>query len=264
MKTAHANGIDLAYSEIGSGFPLVMINGFASPMDTWNPPLLERLSQRFHVIIFDNRGTGYSTSSGETFSIPLLAEDTAALMDALGISTAHLLGLSMGASIALEFVLAFPKRAKKLVLIAGTCGGERMIRMMPETWSKLSDRSGSGDEIASRIFSVLFPEEWLATNDPWKYCPVVHETTSPEIAARQEEAFFSWQGCWERLPEIRCPTLVMTGTRDIVIPPENSRILAARIPGSRLIEFPGAGHGLQYQCPAAVADTICGFLEENC
>jgi pimeloyl-ACP methyl ester carboxylesterase len=256
-----ANGITIAYQDSGSaGSALILINGFASTMDTWNPPFLAELARTFRVIVFDNRGTGFTSMAETPFSMPLFAEDTAALMDALGISRAHILGLSMGASIAQELVLAHPDRVDRLVLVSGTCGGERMIMMQPEIWERLSDKSGTGVEMAERMFSVLFPKSWHASHDPWQYCPEVRETTSADTAARQAEALFRWPGTFGRLPAIQCPVLVVTGAEDVVIPPENSRILADRIPGAQLAEFPGAGHGLQYQCPAKLARAVLAFL----
>jgi pimeloyl-ACP methyl ester carboxylesterase len=262
VKTIDVNGITLAYRIRGEGYPLVMINGFASTMDTWNPPVLEELARHFRVIIFDNRGTGYSSASDEPFSIPLFAQDTAALMDTLGIARAHVLGLSMGASIAQEMVLAHPERVEKLILVSGTCGGNTGIPVPPEVWARLSDKSGDLPEIVNRMFSVLFPEEWRATHDPLQFCPDVYETTSEENAARQAEAFFAWQGSCDRLPAIRSLTLVISGTEDVVIPPANSRTIADRIPGSRLKEFAGAGHGLMYQCPGEFGRTVVAFLTE--
>jgi len=261
VKTAEVNGVTLAYREIGSGHPLLLINGFASPMDTWNPPFLASLSQHFRVIIFDNRGTGYSSVSDDSFTIPLFAADTAALMDKIRIPHAHILGLSMGASIAQELVLAHPDKVERLVLAAGTCGGPEMVRMQKDTWDRLADKNGSPAELADRMFSVLFPKDWLVSHNPWNYCPVVHETTSEENAERQATAFFSWTGAYNRLPEIRCPVLVVTGTEDVVIPPENSRILARRISVARLVEISGAGHGMQYQCPTEFADIVIEFLQ---
>ena len=256
-----ANGITLAYRMYGSGGPtLILINGFASTMDTWNPPFLETLARRFRIIVFDNRGTGYTSAGDIPFSLPLFAQDTLALMDVLGISRAHILGLSMGVSIAQELVLAHPGRVDRLVLVSGTCGGERMIMMQPEIWERLSDKSGTGVEMAERMFSVLFPKNWLASHDPWQYCPEVRETTPADTAARQAEALFRWPGTFDRLPAIQCPVLVVTGAEDVVIPPENSRILADRIPGAQLAEFPGAGHGLQYQCPGELAGEVLAFL----
>ena len=211
VKTLDVNGVTLAYREIGSGYPLVLINGFASTMDTWNPPVLAALAAHYRVIFFDNRGTGYSSASDEPFSIPLFASDTIALMNALGISRAHVLGLSMGALIAQELVLAKPGIVDRLILVAGTCGGREAVWMEPEVMQTLSDKSGSGIEIANRMFSVLFPKDWLTGHDPWQYCPEVHETTSEASAARQAEALSSWPGSYDRLPQIRSETLVITG-----------------------------------------------------
>lgn len=259
-----ANGISIAYQDYGSDNPpLILINGFASTMDTWNPPFLEQLARDFRVIIFDNRGTGFTSAGEIPFSIPLFAQDTIALMDALGIPRARILGLSMGVSIAQELVLANPGRVERLVLVSGTCGGEHMIMMEPEVWERLSDKSGSGTEMANRMFSVLFPKSWLASHDPWQHCPEVRETTPADVAARQAEALFRWPGAFDRLPAIRCPVLVVTGAEDVVIPPGNSRVLADRIPGARLAEFPGAGHGLQYQFPEELAGAVRAFLTET-
>ena len=262
VRFTPANGITIAFRDSGSaGYPLILINGFASTMDMWNPPFLEGLARVFRVIVFDNRGTGFTSLAETPFSIPLFAEDSAALMDALGIARAHILGLSMGASVAQELVLAHPGRVNRLVLVSGTCGGERMVMMQPEVWERLSDKSGTGTEMAERMFSVLFPEDWRAANDPWQYCPTVRETTSGEVTARQAEALFGWPGSFHRLPEIRCPALVVTGADDVVIPPENSRVLAGRIPGARLLEIPGAGHGMQYQYPKQLAGVVAEFLK---
>ena len=190
VKTVEVNGITLAYREIGSGYPLLMINGFASTMDTWNPPVLAMLAAHFRVIIFDNRGTGYSSTTDEPFSMAIFADDTLALMEALHISRAHVLGLSMGASVAQELVLAKPELVDRLILVAGTFGGDKAERMLQETWEILADKSGSPVDVANRMFSLLFPGDWLATHDPWQYCPEVHETTSVRLCgpARQRHS----------------------------------------------------------------------------
>ncbi len=260
VQNVTVNGITVAYKEIGSGYPLVLVNGFASTMDMWNPPVLADLARHFRVIIFDHRGTGYSSVSDEPFSIRLFSEDTVALMDALGIVQAHVLGHSMGASVTQELVLEQPAMVNRLILVSGTCGGGEMVRMEPAVWETLADKSGTSLDLANRMFSVLFTKDWLAAHDPWQYCPEVTETTSEESATRQAEAFFSWPGSHDRLPSIRSPTLVVTGTDDMVIPPVNSRMLADGISNARLVGFPGAGHGLMYQCPGEFAAVVRDFL----
>jgi pimeloyl-ACP methyl ester carboxylesterase len=148
----------------------------------------------------------------------------------------------------------------RLILVAGTCGGSEAVRMAPEVWETLSDKSGTGTDLANRMFSVLFSKDWLAEHDPWQYCPEVRETTHEEIAARQAEAFYTWPGSYDRLPQIHPPTLVVTGTDDVVIPPANAVTLSERIPGARLVQFPGAGHGLMYQFPGEFVMVVREFL----
>ena len=254
--------VTLACREYGTGEPLVLVNGLASAMDTWNPPVLDALSRRFRVIVFDNRGTGYSGYSDERFSIGLFAKDVARLMDGLHIGRAHVLGNSMGACIAQELALSLPERVDRLVLVAGDCGGSESARASPDIFARLTDRSGTMEELTGRIFPLLFPQEWLLSHDPLHYCPKVTETTEDDVAARQLDAFLTWPGSFSRLYGITSRTLVITGDKDAVVPYENSRTLAGQIPGSKLEIFPGAGHGLMYQCPDRFSQTVLGFLQE--
>ncbi|MDP2796515.1 MAG: alpha/beta fold hydrolase [Methanoregula sp.] len=260
LKTVPVDDVSLAYSESGSGYPVVFINGLASTMDMWNPPVIAKISEYFRVIIFDSRGTGYSSASDKPFSIPLLAHDTAILMDALGISSAHILGLSMGASVAQELALSFPGKVNKLILVAGECGGSESVKAQAEIMSQLMDKSGTMHDVVNRMFFLLFPSSWLAVHDPFCYCPDVYETTGDEIVARQASAFSEWTGSFFRLADICSPTLVITGTDDVIIPPVNSHIISGRIPGAQLVEIPGAGHGLMYQFPDRFSDCVLTFL----
>ena len=260
-ETCTVGGVTLVYREYGSGFPLLLINGLASAMDTWNPPVIAALSRHFRVIVFDNRGTGYSGASVEPFSVPLFAKDAAGLMDALRITRAHVLGFSMGACIAQELALAFPEKVDRLILIAGDCGGAEAVRTDPDVFARLIDKSGTIEDVVNRMFPLLFPPAWLATHDPFRYCPEVYETTSTENAARQLAAFSTWPGSCLPLGAIRSRTLVIAGDADAVVPPENSRLLAGKIPGAEFAIFPGAGHGLMYQCPDWFSERVLGFLE---
>jgi pimeloyl-ACP methyl ester carboxylesterase len=260
VKMVRVGDIDLAYSDSGSGYPLVFINGFASTMDTWNPPVLARMAEHFRVIIFDNRGTGYSGTSAEPFTLPLFARDTAGLMDALGISRAHVLGHSMGACIAEELALGSPEKVNGLVLVSGECRGPGSRPLRPEILAQLMDKSGTIQDIAGRMFSLLFPPSWLSAHNPWDYCPEVYETTRDETVERQASAFLAWTGTYGRLAAIRSPVLVVTGNDDIVIPPENSRIISDRIPGAQVAGFADGGHGLMYQFPDRFSDCVADFL----
>ena len=250
----------LAFREYGSGFPLIMVNGVVATMDTWNPRVLQRLAERYRVIVFNYRSAGHAGSPEKTCTIPRFARDVVQIMDGLGIARAHVLGFSMGASVAQELALAHPDRVAKLILVAGTCGGREAVATPDAIWDKLLDRSGSPLDVADRMFSLIFPAGWLGSHDPWSYCPDVREATGPEDAACQVRAFRSWPGSYDRLHRIRSPTLVLAGLEDGVIDPENSGIISRQIPGAELVTFPGAGHGLMYQIPDRFCDAVMGFL----
>ncbi len=260
VTTVPVDDVTLAYREYGSGYPVVFINGLGSTMEMWNPPVIEKIARHFRVIIFDNRGIGSSSPSDTPFSIPLFARDTAALMDALGITSAHIIGHSMGASIAQELALSVPSKVTRLILVSGTCGGPEAVQMEAETLRRLTDKSGTLQDNVNRMFSLLFPAPWLALHDPAGYCPEVDEMPGDEIVARQATAFSVWEGSFSRLGAVRSPTLVITGSEDVIIPPANSRILHESIPGSELVEIPGAGHGLMYQCPEQFCECVLEFL----
>jgi pimeloyl-ACP methyl ester carboxylesterase len=169
----------------------------------------------------------------------------------------------MGASVALDLALGFPGKVTRLILVAGECGGSESVRMQPEIMAQLMDKSGTMSDVVNRMFSLLFPPSWLATHDPFSYCPEIYETTSEESMALQASAFFGWTGSFFRLGDIHAPTLVITGTDDVIVPPVNSRITSSRIPGAQLVEIPGAGHGLMYQFPDRFSDCVLTFLDRK-
>ncbi len=262
VKTVHVGDIDIAYKTFGQGEPLIMIIGSSSTMDLWSPELLSKLSSNYKVIIFDNRGMGYTTAPPGNFSIEQFAEDTSGLMDALGIKRAHILGWSMGSFIAQELVLNHPDKVDKLVLYASDCGGSHAIPPSAEVLQELTNTTGSPSERGMRLFGLLFPEEWLKSHpDFYRQFPIPKETTSPENIARQNAAIGYWAGTYDRLTNISRPTLVIVGTEDKIAPPENSLILAMQIPGSWLIRFEGAGHGLIYQFPDEFSKIVEDFLD---
>jgi len=262
VKTAQVGDIEIAYKVLGDGYPLVMIMGYSGTMDLWDPQFLENLASQYQVIVFDNRGMGDTTTGTKEFTMEQFAEDTAGLMDVLGIGQTHVLGWSMGTNIAQEVALRYPDKVSKLVLYAADCGGEQAVYPSPEVMKELTDTSGTAEERGERLFKLLFPEEWLQQYpDFYKQFPQPNEKTSPENIERQTQAMENWQGTHDRLPDIRPSTLVATGTEDVLTPPQNSLIIVNRIPGAWLVQIEEAGHGLMYQFPNRFAGIISGFLE---
>ena len=254
--------INIAYRILGQGEPLVLIMGYGSTMDMWDPHFLENLSSKYRVIVFDNRGMGNSTAPPGNFSIAQFANDTAGLMAALGIEKAHVLGWSMGSFVAQELAIRHPEKVNKIILYAGDCGGKEAVMPSPRVLSDLANNSGTPEERGMRLLDLLFPKEWLTMQPAfYKWFPIPKETSLPENIVRQTLAIATWPGTYERLSSIESPALIVTGTEDVITPPENAFVLAQRINGSWLVQFNGAGHGLMYQYPNRLAKIVIDFIE---
>ena len=259
-----AGDIEVAYRVLGEGEPpLLMIMGYSGTMDVWDPDALEALSEKYEVIIFDNRGMGETTAGTREFTIKQFAEDTAAFMDALGIEKANVLGWSMGTLIAQELVLDYPQKVDKLILYAADPGGEQAIQPSEEVIQKMTDQSGTAEERQKRLWETMVPAEWLKTHQ--EYLKEIlftgtMEKVSPEAVGKQAEAIMTWPGSYDRLPQIKSETLLVTGTEDVNAPTENSYIMVQQIPGSWLVNFKGGGHALMFQYPEDFANIILDFL----
>lgn len=262
VKSVRVDDITIAYKDSGQGKPLILIMGYGSTMDFWPQAVLSNLSKDHRVIVFDNRGMGDTTSSDKPFSLELFANDTAGLMDALNISRADVLGWSMGADIAQELALRHPGKVDRLILYAGSVGGNESIPASPAVLEQLTDTSGSERERGERLFSLLFPSAWLREHpDSRTYFPVPTETSPTESYIRQAQAIGSWNGTYLRLPGIRSPTLVLNGAEDVINVPVNAFVIGARIPGAWVIQLPGGGHGMMYQYPEQFGRIVAFFLE---
>ena len=126
----HANGIEIGYKLIGSGEPLVMIMGLGGTMDRWPPKVIEELSQKYQLIILDNRGMGQTTVSDVAFTYKLFAEDVIGLLDALGVKKTHVLGYSMGSTITQKLLLEYPQRCNKAIIHATTTDGSNVAKAL--------------------------------------------------------------------------------------------------------------------------------------
>jgi pimeloyl-ACP methyl ester carboxylesterase len=262
VEMAHVGDINIAYRTMGQGDPIVLIMGYGSTMDMWDPRLLDSLAAKYRVIIFDNRGTGNTNAPPDNFSIDQFANDTAGFMSSLGIERCHVLGWSMGSFVAQELAIRYPDKVDKLILYAGDCGGREAV--MPAAWvlDDLANSSGTPEEAGMRLFNLLFPKEWLSRQPAlYEWFPIPKETSPPDNIKRQAEAIAAWPGTFDRLNSIKAPTLLVSGKEDLIVPPENSFILAQRINASWLVQFNGAGHGLMYQYPDRLARIIADFIE---
>ncbi|MDO9529892.1 MAG: alpha/beta hydrolase [Syntrophales bacterium] len=254
--------INIDYRISGTGYPLVMIMGYSGTMDMWDPTVLRILSSRYKVIIFDNRGMGGTDTGTCRFTMEQFADDAAGLMNSLGIQKAHVLGWSMGTNIAQELALRYPEKVNKLILYAADCGTD-VVPIAPDVVKQLRDTSGTPKERGKRLISLLFPGKWLKNNVDYvkKLFSRPMESSSPENIKRQYSTMENWKGSCDRLDQIKCPTLLITGTEDVLTPPENSPMMVKEIPGAKLVTFENSGHGIMYQYPDRFSRAVMDFLK---
>jgi len=262
MPVVRAGEVDIYYEVHGTGYPLLMINGLGASVEMWSP-FWKRLAEHYRVILFDNRGVGRSTVPDTPYTISAMAEDAANLLNALGIPSAFVYGASMGGQIAQSLVLDFPQKVQALVLGMTTSGGKHAVLPSPETMAKLAQlaRPQPGITAQEILWSVEYTPEFLESHraELEREAASVRYPTSPIGFRRQSEASMSFDS-YDRLPSIRTPTLVLAGSRDILMRPENARLIASRVPGARLHIVEGAAHGFTREKPAESINVILEFL----
>jgi len=267
MPKAKAGDVNLHYDVHGAGEPLLMIMGLGASSAAWDPQMLAQLGRTFQVITFDNRGTGQSDKPDAPYSVEMFADDAAGVLDHLRIERAHIFGVSMGGMIAQEFALRHACRIKALVLGCTTAGGEHSVPPPPESLAVLTaPREGvPPDEIIRRGWPLGYTLDYIEKNRAKLEAAIarlLEHPTPPFAFQRQLEGTYTLR-TWDRLPDIKASTLVITGGADVLIPAKNSQLLAARIPGAKLHIIPNVGHAFMNQAPDEALRVIVPFLKER-
>jgi pimeloyl-ACP methyl ester carboxylesterase len=279
LEKAQVRDIEIAYKMFGKGDPLILHNGASDGMDAWDPSFLTRLASNNTVIVFDSRGIGNTTAGTEPYSIQLVANDTAGLMDALGIQQANILGFSLSTFITQQFAISYPDKVSSLILIAGTCGGKDNVPR--PAWfddlqvgvvnKSLNNISISQEEMKALVnasvgpgWIKLHPESLdLPTNITFQQMKpnLSPETMNNQMNAGQTWMASDWNGACNSLAKIDKPLLVITGTDDnLYVPHENSLAIVSKVPGAWLVQVKDAGHAVPDQYPEEVGNIIDTFL----
>jgi pimeloyl-ACP methyl ester carboxylesterase len=283
---ARANGVDICYEIFGDATaePMLLIMGLGAQMVLWDDAFCERLAERsFRVIRFDNRDIGQSSkmSGGKRltafellklrlFKIPVaapykiydMAVDTIALMDVLGIRTAHLVGASMGGMIAQEIAITFPERVRSLTSIMSTTGNPKVPPPSREAAAMLmAPPPKTREEYIARFqktWKLLrvgsFPEDEALDASRAERC--YSRGLNPAGVGRQLRAILASGSRKARLAQVKAPTLVIHGTVDPLVRPEGGKDTAASIPGAKLMMIEGMGHALPIPMWPQVIDAI--------
>jgi pimeloyl-ACP methyl ester carboxylesterase len=262
-RFAKVNGVSIAYRVWGEGPPLILVMGYRLNSLAWPATFIDQLARQFTVVAPDNRGTGLSDKPVEGYAIANMARDICGLLDQLGMAQVHMLGYSMGGAIAQEFVRQFPERVSSLILCATMAGGPRATNARASVVGVMRDLDGlSPEEAARRIWKVTYSPGYLVRHQALAEDQMRREIALPtplHAADLQFQAFAEFDGS-KTLAGIRCPTLVLTGDLDELIPPQNSVMMAKLIPGAKLAVIPGGGHRVLWEATQRCAALITEFL----
>ena len=263
MPHARTNGIDIYYEQHGSGPELLLIMGLGAHLGAWvqQTPVF---AKQFHVTVFDNRGAGRSSAPAEPYSIRGMAEDTAALLAALGIARAHVVGASMGGMIAQELAIAYPERVDRLVLACSRArdrGGLRRV-LAP---AQMALRGAELEPVQRALMEMPWSYTHAFMSEPRRvraalsYLEQDAYPIRPDAYRRQLEAVLA-HDTLDRLGRIAAPTLVLVGAEDILTPVAEAEELARGIPGARLQVLPRGGHAFFAEYAADVNRAVLDFL----
>lgn len=252
-------GVRLYWDQHGSGPPILLIMGLSFTHEMWFR-LTPALGEEYRTIVFDNRGMGRSDVPRGPYTIRRMASDARAVLDAAQVNSAHVIGASMGGMIAQELALQHPERVRSLML--GCTSSRGLLRKLPDFRYGPRRFERSRWEREQSLRSLLYA----------RHTPI--ERIEQDIRVRcgcawsykgflnQLAGILMWSAYW-RLPKINVPTLVVHGDEDRLVPPENGRVVASRIPGARFELLQGAGHILITDQPEKSIDMIRGFLSEQ-
>ncbi|MFI4985284.1 MAG: alpha/beta fold hydrolase [Solirubrobacterales bacterium] len=259
MSIAKVGEVELDYERSGSGPPLLLIMGMSGTALHWGEPFLQALRRDFEVIVYDHRGVGASSELHGPITIAQLAEDAAGLLAALGIDSAHVVGISMGGMIAQELALAHPELVRTLTLGCTYCGGEGSVPSAPEVLQRLTEAMLSGDRERAVRTGFEINVSAAVAEDAKVYARF--REISEQRAVAVPVIMAQLQACMAhdtnaRLSELTMPTLVVHGTDDQLLPVQNGRLIASRIPGSQLEILDGVGHLFFWEQPKHAAELV--------
>lgn len=270
MPKVTSNGIEIYYEIHGSGPTLVLIAGLGYGCWYWSKIAAE-LKDDYQVVIFDNRGAGQSSQPDGPYTVPMLAADTAGLLDALDLKESAILGHSLGGFIAQELVVSRPDLVGKLILASTNHGGMKVIPITPEALAVMMDRDGDPVELVKRGIDIACAPGFMEKNPEVVQELVEYRFTNPvpppqyqaQVAAGAGTAAYTDDLVDQRLGAIKVPTLILSGEFDRVVPPGNADLMAGKIPGSQVVILPNTGHMFPIEDPLAAARAIRDFLSVN-
>jgi 3-oxoadipate enol-lactonase len=259
--------INIYYEIHGQGEPLVNIPGAGSTLDGfWL--FIPVYSREYRLVLYDPRGAGRTEAPDVAYTTETLADDLAGLLDTLGIDAAHIMGGSMGGMIAQQFALRHPERVRSLILAATKFGGPHEIPVDAEIldyWEH--PKQQSPEEMVMESLRLQMNQQFIDKNPDLtkqiiKRALEAPRPATPQSGMRQVEAILG-HNTYDRLPEIKAPTLVIHGDADRMSPVGNGKILASRIPNAELVILKNMGHSFMIEAFDESNRIILDFLGKH-
>ena len=256
MPVIDAGNVSLNYERGGEGPPLLMIMGLSGSLLHWGAPFMNALRNDFETIAFDNRGVGQSSRVEAPFSIADLAADTAGLMAALDLDSAHVLGISMGGMVAQELALAHPARIRTLTLGCTYCGGPGNT-LPPQREVGAAVMSGDRERALRATWEINVSASFAQNAQAYAAFRAIGEERAVAIPVMMEQlSAITRHDTSARLRSLTMPTLVVHGTEDRIIPVENGHKVAGLIPDARLEILQDIGHLFFWELPERSAELV--------
>jgi 3-oxoadipate enol-lactonase len=264
MPFIEANGISINYAVDGDGRETVLfINGLADDLETWAFQVPALLEAGYRVVRFDNRGIGKTDKPVGPYSTALMAADAKALADALGLTTYHVMGVSMGGMIAQRFGLAYPEVVKSLTLASTYAAPGPFCTRMFAMWADTAQVMGV-PQVMRDVTLWAFTLDFFQNREGElaEFETAMRFMDQPVHAYLAQLAVIQDHDETANLGALKMPTLVLTGEEDILIPTALSHDLHELIPGSLWRTTPG-GHGCIWEHPDEFNSAFVGFLREH-
>lgn len=265
-RTACRTGVTLNYEISGQGAPLLLVMGTSAAIGLWGE-MIPRLAERYQVIAFDNRGLGGSERGDGAITVASMAEDASALLEALDVPRAHVMGWSLGSAIAQELALAHPGQVASAVMYAtwARCDGfQRSVLAALRLPYVIRDMetalTAAGLAFSPQLLDNPDLEQMMAAMLP----AFAQNEEQMQVVVEQWDADLA-HDTLDRLGDITAPTLVVVGEQDLLTPTWQSKAVADAIPGARfeLLTGPGSSHGLHLERPDDLVRLVDDFLADK-
>jgi len=267
MSVQHAtadDGFPIAYESFGKrdGEPLLLIQGLGADARGW---ALQRVAfgRRYRCFAVDNRGVGGSSGAPHPLSLEQMARDAVAVLDAEGVDSAHVQGASMGGAIAQIVGVRHPERVRSLVLACTACRNPEWRRELLSEWAEAVERDGMGALAGEGLRWLVGPRlqrrfgVWLNL-----MARILLQSTPESFVAQVRAILDVGDDVRFELDAVSAPTLVITGTQDLLTPLGDAEELHEMIAGSRLFELRGVGHSLMVEAPNVYNRAVADFLAD--